>query len=262
MSEVSLIHHIQKERATKFVMIRVHSVCLSAVEKNSKQKVLSLMKKILPPSCFLFFFKNSIIVQILVWPQLLQIFSGGNTTFPSLFTANMTVGSVSCCKKLMCFQVDHMRTPTWRDRFCSQYHQRHYSPLNKEKSNFQEHPVLPMALTQQQPRSMGLGCLWSTWSWPGPVPAQPKHHHKLETADTSTTSSESGHLFAKVTSCILHQLFTKQCTAVCCRASNFWSFDGKVVLQASKRQEEKFLQVLFIKQHRRSRRRKEMSRCL
>lgn len=144
-------------------------MCLSAVEKMVNKKFYHLgIRCCLPP---VFFFSKSVIVQILMWPLLFQILNGGNTTFPSLFTANMIVGAVSCCKKFMCFQIDYISTPTWRDRFCSQYHQHHYSSLNEEKSNCQEHPILPVALTQQQPRSVRHSRHWKTWSWPGLVPS-------------------------------------------------------------------------------------------
>lgn len=143
-----------------------------------------------------------------MWPQPLQIFNGGDTTFPSLFTANMTVGSVSCCKKLMRFQIDHVSTPTSRDRFCSQYRQCHYSSLNKEKSNFQGHPILPAALAQGQPRSMGHSCRSKTWSWPGPVPAQKNPTTTNWRLPTQVQPAlKSRHLLAKMTSCILHQIF-------------------------------------------------------
>lgn len=163
MSEVSLIHHQQKKGANKFFTMQAHSVFVSSW-KNGKKFYHLGIRYSLPP---VFFFSKSVIVQILMWPQLLQILNGGNTTFPSLFTANMIVGAVSCCKKLVCFQIDHISTPNWRDRFCSQYHQHHYSSLNKEKSNCQEHPIL----TQQQSRSVGHSCHWKTRSWPGPVPS-------------------------------------------------------------------------------------------
>lgn len=115
-------------RVTIFFTIRGHFVCLSTVEKNCKQNVFSITKKTFPLSC-LFLFKNSVIVQILMWSQLLQILNGRNTTFPFLFIANTTVGSVSWCKKLMHFQTAHIRTPTWRDTFSGQSH---HPPRNRE----------------------------------------------------------------------------------------------------------------------------------
>lgn len=61
MSEVSLRHHGQKERATKFFTVRGHSVCLSAAEKMVNKKALSLTNKIFPPSCLFWFFFSKIV---------------------------------------------------------------------------------------------------------------------------------------------------------------------------------------------------------
>lgn len=49
-----------------------------------------------------------------MWPKLLWILNDGNIMFLSLHTANMEISSVSCYKKLTCFQMDHISTLTWR----------------------------------------------------------------------------------------------------------------------------------------------------
>lgn len=68
--------------------------------------------------------------------------------------------------------------------------------------------------------------------------SQQKHHHKLETVNTSTTRSGSRHLLAKLSNCILHKIFKINAPLFDEELVNFLSFEGKVVLENSKHPQE------------------------
>lgn len=92
--------------------------------------------------------QNRVAVQILMWPQLLQIFKWWKHHPPICPHSKHDVWFSYLTP------ADQPEEPD----FAIGINQCHYSSLNTEKSNFQEHPILPVALVHWQPRSVGDSC--------------------------------------------------------------------------------------------------------
>lgn len=188
-----------------------------------------------------------------MWPKLLQILNDGNTTFLSLHTANMEIGSVSCYKKLTRFQTDHISTLTWRQISQS------ISTLPLLFSKKKRKPASKSIPTRPWPLRSGSPVLWDTAAteppgagqdWSQPTKTSPQTGN----CQHSTTRSGSRHLLAELTNCILQKNFKINAPLFDEELVNFLSFEGKVVLENSKHPQEQSHWVLFEKQHRKSRR--------